>query len=478
MDRMSALDSGFFFAESENTPMHVGSVTVFEGPAPSYGDMVRLLLSKLSLVPRYRQRVREIPLRAGPPGVGRRPALPDPVPRAAHGGAGPGQRRAAAQPGRPRARPAPGHVQAAVGAVAGRGPGRQPLGDHLQGPPLHGRRHRRHRPDAADVRPRARRRARRPQGLDAAAPAVEPHAAHRGGHRGGGAPAAGAPVAPRPVRRGQGREVARRVGQDGRLDHAVGREAGDHPDRPLAERADRPAPALGLDRGQVRGVQGRPDVVRRHGQRRRPRLDHRRLPRSAAGPRRAVVGAARRPLDGAGVGPDREPEGLPGQPGVRGLRRPAGRSRRPDRATDLDPRPDGRVQEDDVGGRRQLDHRDGQLRRADPARARRTGRDVRRPVLGPGSDHQRARAPVPALRARQADGLGARLRTDRRWHPLLHRDLLLPGHDDLRHQRRLRRLPRRRRPLRRHPARSRRTAHPGQAGEGAPKKKTSAAASR
>src|SRR3954449_5274566 len=64
---MSALDSGFFFAESENTPMHVGSVAVFDGPAPSYGDVVRLLLSKLPLVPRYRQRVREVPLQLGRP---------------------------------------------------------------------------------------------------------------------------------------------------------------------------------------------------------------------------------------------------------------------------------------------------------------------------------------------------------------------------------------------------------------------------
>ena len=67
MDRMSALDSGFFFAESENTPMHVGSVAVFEGPAPTYGDVVRLLLSKLPLVPRYRQRVREVPMQLGRP---------------------------------------------------------------------------------------------------------------------------------------------------------------------------------------------------------------------------------------------------------------------------------------------------------------------------------------------------------------------------------------------------------------------------
>ncbi|SDO21514.1 acyltransferase, WS/DGAT/MGAT [Geodermatophilus sp. DSM 45219] len=67
MDRMSPTDAGFFYAESENTPLHVGSVAVFEGPAPSYGDVVRLLLSKLPLVPRYRQRVRTVPLNLGRP---------------------------------------------------------------------------------------------------------------------------------------------------------------------------------------------------------------------------------------------------------------------------------------------------------------------------------------------------------------------------------------------------------------------------
>jgi diacylglycerol O-acyltransferase len=62
VDRMSATDAGFYFAEGENTPMHVGSVTVFEGPAPSYGDVVRLLLGKIARVPRYRQRVQTTPL--------------------------------------------------------------------------------------------------------------------------------------------------------------------------------------------------------------------------------------------------------------------------------------------------------------------------------------------------------------------------------------------------------------------------------
>jgi len=67
MDRMTPTDAGFYFAESRRTPMHVGSVAIFEGPAPSYGDLVRLLLRKLPLVPRYRQRVRDVPFYLGRP---------------------------------------------------------------------------------------------------------------------------------------------------------------------------------------------------------------------------------------------------------------------------------------------------------------------------------------------------------------------------------------------------------------------------
>jgi diacylglycerol O-acyltransferase len=62
VDRLSATDAGFYYAEGEHTPMHVGSVTVFEGPAPSYGDVVRLLLGKIARVPRYRQRVQALPM--------------------------------------------------------------------------------------------------------------------------------------------------------------------------------------------------------------------------------------------------------------------------------------------------------------------------------------------------------------------------------------------------------------------------------
>jgi diacylglycerol O-acyltransferase / wax synthase len=62
MERMSTLDSGFFFAEHENVPMHLGAVAVFEGPAPSYQELANLYVAKLPRVPRYRQVVRSAPL--------------------------------------------------------------------------------------------------------------------------------------------------------------------------------------------------------------------------------------------------------------------------------------------------------------------------------------------------------------------------------------------------------------------------------
>ena len=62
MERMSTLDAGFFFVEHKNVPMHLGSLMVFEGPAPAYRDVARLFAAKLPLVPRYRQVVRTVPL--------------------------------------------------------------------------------------------------------------------------------------------------------------------------------------------------------------------------------------------------------------------------------------------------------------------------------------------------------------------------------------------------------------------------------
>jgi len=62
MERMNTLDAGFFFAENTCVPMHLGALALFEGPAPSYPDLVDLYVARLSRVPRYRQVVRTAPL--------------------------------------------------------------------------------------------------------------------------------------------------------------------------------------------------------------------------------------------------------------------------------------------------------------------------------------------------------------------------------------------------------------------------------
>ena len=67
MDVLSPLDAAFLRLESHDAPLHIASVAVFDGPAPVFEDFVRLLCSKLPLIPRYRQRVQEVPLWLGRP---------------------------------------------------------------------------------------------------------------------------------------------------------------------------------------------------------------------------------------------------------------------------------------------------------------------------------------------------------------------------------------------------------------------------
>ena len=62
MERMSTLDAGFFYVEHDNVPMHLGSLALFDGPAPRYQELIRLIAAKLPRVPRYRQVVRTTPL--------------------------------------------------------------------------------------------------------------------------------------------------------------------------------------------------------------------------------------------------------------------------------------------------------------------------------------------------------------------------------------------------------------------------------
>jgi WS/DGAT/MGAT family acyltransferase len=67
MDRMSPQDASFLHVENEVNHMHIASVAIFEGPPPGYDAIVSMIESKLPLVPRYRQKVRFVPLELGRP---------------------------------------------------------------------------------------------------------------------------------------------------------------------------------------------------------------------------------------------------------------------------------------------------------------------------------------------------------------------------------------------------------------------------
>ena len=66
-DRLSGLDASFLHLERGPAHMHVASTTVFEGPAPGYEELRDHIDSRLHLVPRFRQKLRFVPLGQGRP---------------------------------------------------------------------------------------------------------------------------------------------------------------------------------------------------------------------------------------------------------------------------------------------------------------------------------------------------------------------------------------------------------------------------
>jgi diacylglycerol O-acyltransferase / wax synthase len=62
MDRLSALDASFLAVEGPDTPMHVGWVAAFEGPAPGFDELFEHIARRLSHAPRFRQRLAGVPL--------------------------------------------------------------------------------------------------------------------------------------------------------------------------------------------------------------------------------------------------------------------------------------------------------------------------------------------------------------------------------------------------------------------------------
>jgi WS/DGAT/MGAT family acyltransferase len=66
-DRLSPLDASFLHVEDSVTHMHIGSVSIFEGPPPPYVHVRDMVAGKLPLVRRYRQLVKRVPFDLGRP---------------------------------------------------------------------------------------------------------------------------------------------------------------------------------------------------------------------------------------------------------------------------------------------------------------------------------------------------------------------------------------------------------------------------
>jgi diacylglycerol O-acyltransferase / wax synthase len=66
-DRLTAIDASFLHQEGAASHMHVGAVTIFEGPPPPFEEFLDSLRMRLHLVPRYRQRLSVPPLESGRP---------------------------------------------------------------------------------------------------------------------------------------------------------------------------------------------------------------------------------------------------------------------------------------------------------------------------------------------------------------------------------------------------------------------------
>jgi diacylglycerol O-acyltransferase len=69
MDRLSPLDAAFLDAEDadRHTSMAIASIAIFDGSPPDPDELLAALTARLPSIPRYRQRVRRLPLDLAPP---------------------------------------------------------------------------------------------------------------------------------------------------------------------------------------------------------------------------------------------------------------------------------------------------------------------------------------------------------------------------------------------------------------------------
>ena len=67
LDRLTPIDASFLHQESQHSHMHIGGLTIVEGPPPSTGELLEQIRMRLHLVPRYRHKLASTPIDSGRP---------------------------------------------------------------------------------------------------------------------------------------------------------------------------------------------------------------------------------------------------------------------------------------------------------------------------------------------------------------------------------------------------------------------------
>ncbi len=67
LDRLTAVDASFLHQEGAHSHMHVGGLTILEGPPPSIEEFLEQIRWRLHLVPRYRHKLAHTALDSGRP---------------------------------------------------------------------------------------------------------------------------------------------------------------------------------------------------------------------------------------------------------------------------------------------------------------------------------------------------------------------------------------------------------------------------
>jgi WS/DGAT/MGAT family acyltransferase len=67
LDRLTAVDASFLHQEGPSSHMHIGGLTILEGPAPPMEDFLEQIRKRLHLVPRYRHKLAHTALDSGRP---------------------------------------------------------------------------------------------------------------------------------------------------------------------------------------------------------------------------------------------------------------------------------------------------------------------------------------------------------------------------------------------------------------------------